>query len=398
MALGGARAPGAHRRRERAGDGGVSRRRNNAGSLRDRENIVIARLNQLNESATRARTARAQKESLYKQIEALGAGAAAETIPAIASNPYVQSVKATLAELQRQKALLSERYGDKHPEMVTVMASIQDANRQLNIELSKAVEAIRHDYESAVLEERTLAQALSDQQAVAADLDRKGVAYTVLEREAQSNRQLYETLLQREKELQVLANSRGNNVRLIERAAMPSAPFDARHPARQLMLGALAGLLRGVRPGVRARLIRRHHQVGRGRHAQAGTALPGPGAGRAAAQRSPVVSATGPGDFGEAIRSLRTSVAFSSEAERQRRAAGHQRAAARRQDHDGVQPGDGAGVRRRQGAARRRRHAPAQRAQRLRPREPASGCPTCSPSARRWRRRSTALASPATCG
>src|SRR5688572_28030631 len=39
----------------------------NAGSLRDRENIVIARLNQVNESATRARTARAQKESLYKQ-------------------------------------------------------------------------------------------------------------------------------------------------------------------------------------------------------------------------------------------------------------------------------------------------------------------------------------------
>ncbi|HET9266658.1 MAG TPA: polysaccharide biosynthesis tyrosine autokinase [Vicinamibacterales bacterium] len=286
----------------------------NAGSLRDRENIVTARLNQLNESATRARTARAQKESLYKQIEALGAAAAAETIPAIASNPSVQGVKATLAELQQKKTLLSERYGDKHPEMVTVMASIQDATKQLNIELSKAVDAIRHDFESAVLEEKTLAQALSDQQAVAADLDRKGVAYTVMEREAQSNRQLYETLLQREKELQVLANSRGNNVRLIDRASIPSAPF-APDIRRSLMLGTLAGLL--VAFGLVFALDSFDDTIKSAEDITRKLGLPCLGLVpdvRPSSDR-PVVSATGSGDFGEAIRSLRTSVAFSSETE-----------------------------------------------------------------------------------
>ena len=286
----------------------------NAGSLRDRENIVTARLNQLNESATRARTARAQKESLYKQIEALGAAAAAETIPAIASNPSVQGVKATLAELQQKKTLLSERYGDKHPEMVTVMASMQDATRQLNTELTKAVEAIRHDYESAVLEEKTLAQALSDQQTVAADLDRKGVAYTVMEREAQSNRQLYETLLQREKELQVLANSRGNNVRLIDRATIPSAPF-APDVRRSLMLGALAGLL--VAFGLVFALDSFDDTIKSAEDITRKLGLPCLGLVPDVRPRSdrPVVSATGSGDFGEAIRSLRTSVAFSSETE-----------------------------------------------------------------------------------
>jgi uncharacterized protein involved in exopolysaccharide biosynthesis len=286
----------------------------NAGSLRDHENIVISRLNQLNESATRARTARAQKQSLYKQIEALGPAAAAETVPAIASNPSVQSIKATLAELQRQKTLLSERYGDKHPEMVTVMASIHDATRQLNVELSKAVEAIRHDYESAVLEEKTLAQALADQQAVAADLDRKGVAYTVMEREAQSNRQLYETLLQREKELQVLANSRGNNVRLIDRAAVPSAPF-APNINRSLMLGGLAGLL--VAFGLVFALDSFDDTIKSAEDITRKLGLPCLGLVPDVRPRSdrPVVSDISSGDFGEAIRSLRTSVAFSSETE-----------------------------------------------------------------------------------
>ena len=260
-----------------------------------------------------ARRARRRSRSTDR-FESLGAATAAETIQVIASNPSVQSVKATLAELQRQKTLLAERYGDKHPEMVTVVASIQDATRQLNLELSKAVEAIRHDYESSVLEEKTLGQALVDQQSVAADLDRKGVAYTVMEREAQSNRQLYETLLQREKELQVLANSRGNNVRLIDRATIPSAPF-APDVRRSLMLGSLAGLL--VAFGLVFALDSFDDTIKSAEDVTRKLGLPCLGMVPDVRPRSdrPVVSDTGSGDFGEAIRSLRTSVAFSSESE-----------------------------------------------------------------------------------
>ena len=67
-------------------------------SLSDPQNIVTSRLNQLNDAATRARTIRAQKESLLRQIETLGAGAA-DSIPAISANTYIQSIKGRLAEL-----------------------------------------------------------------------------------------------------------------------------------------------------------------------------------------------------------------------------------------------------------------------------------------------------------
>ena len=67
----------------------------------------------------------------------------------------------------------------------------------------------------------------------------------MLEREAQSNRQIYEALLQRQNELQIVSNSGGNNVRLMDRAVVPGAPFtpDTR---RNFMLGALAGVLLAV--------------------------------------------------------------------------------------------------------------------------------------------------------
>jgi capsular exopolysaccharide synthesis family protein len=277
-------------------------------SLEDRQNIVIARLNQLNEAATRARTNRAQKESLYTRLGSFGQKATPDSIPEILQNPYIQSLKAQLAELERRKALNSERYGDKHPEMLTVNASIQDATRQLSAEIAKAIEAIRHDYESAMLEEETLADALEEQKALATDLDRKSVTYTVLQRDAQSNRELYQTLLRREKELQVLANSRGNNVRLVERAAVPQAPFSP-NLRRALMLGAIVAFLVAV--GLVLGLdylddtIKTPEDIARlGLPFLA--LIPAARAGR----DRPTLS--GHNDFSEAIRSLRTSIALST--------------------------------------------------------------------------------------
>ena len=137
----------------------------NALSLEERQNIVVARLNQLNDAVTKAKMNLVQKEALYDQINALGADVSADTIPAILQNPYIQTIKTRLAELQREKATLLERYGEKYPDVMKVNVTLQDASRQLQTELAKAIEAIRNDYQSALAEERTLAAALEEQKA-----------------------------------------------------------------------------------------------------------------------------------------------------------------------------------------------------------------------------------------
>ena len=279
----------------------------NALSLEDRQNIVIARLNQLNEAATRARTNRAQKESLYRRLESLGPSTSPDAIPGILQNSYIQTMKSQVSELERRKALLSERYGDKHPEILTINATIDDANRQLRLEMAKAVDSIRHDYESAMLEERTLATALEEQKDIATDLDRKSVAYTVLQRDAESNRELYQTLLRREKELQVLANSRGNNVRIVERAGVPAVPFSP-NMRRSALLAGMVGLLLAL--GIAFGLdhindtIRTPDDVTR----RLGLSFLGLIPAVRGYQDRPVLS--GSSDFSEAIRALRTSLAL----------------------------------------------------------------------------------------
>jgi capsular exopolysaccharide synthesis family protein len=217
------------------------RDRENAMSLDQKNNIVLSRLNALNDSLLKARTARIEKETLYNQVKSL-AGSPADGIPAISQSPQIQAIKTQLADLQSQKAQMSERYGEKHPEMQKVLASLADAQRQLENETAKALQSMRNDYERSVLEERTLSQNLDAAKADVKDLSQKSVSYSVLEREAQSNRTVYEALLQREKELRVSSNSRANNVRVVDHAEVPKAPI-APTGRRTWLLAVAVGLV-----------------------------------------------------------------------------------------------------------------------------------------------------------
>ena len=288
----------------------------NALSLEDRQNIVVSRLNQLNDAVTKAKTNRVQKQSLYDQVRNLSPDAAPDTIPAILQNPYIQTIKTRLAELQREKATMLERYGEKYPDVMKVNASLEDVKVQLQTELKKAIAAIQNDYESARAEERTLAGSLEEQKNAAMDLNRKSVSYTVLERDANSNRQVYETLLQREKELQVMANSRGNNVRITDRAEQPVAPFTPA-PRRDLMLALMAGVSLAL--GLVFVLDYLNDTVKTPDDVTEKLKIPLLGlAPKVRGDQGVLLSQDVPHEFGEAFRSLRTSLIFSTGSEKTR--------------------------------------------------------------------------------
>jgi succinoglycan biosynthesis transport protein ExoP len=201
------------------------RDRQNALSLDDKQNIVLSRLNKLNDDVMTSRTKKAQKEVLYNQIRGIAAGQSPETIPAVAQSMAVQTAKARVIDAQRTRSALAEKYQDKHPSMIKATGDLQEAQRQYEVEISRSVQQIKNDYDTAMLEEQTMARALDAAKADAQDLSKKSVNYNVMEREANSNRQVYESLLQRANELRVSSNSRQNNVRVVDHAEVPKGPM-----------------------------------------------------------------------------------------------------------------------------------------------------------------------------
>ncbi|PYR47342.1 MAG: hypothetical protein DMF89_19190 [Acidobacteria bacterium] len=201
------------------------RERQNALSLDDKQNLVGARLNKLNDDAMMARSRKLQKELLYNQVKAMAAGQPLDSVPAIAQNPTVVGAKNKVQELQRTLTELSARYGEKHPSIQKARTDLAEGQKQYEFEVARAATTIKNDYESAVLEEQTIARGLESAKADAQNLSRLGVDYNVMQRDAQTNRTIYDTLLARQKELTVSSNSRQNNVRVIDHAELPRGPM-----------------------------------------------------------------------------------------------------------------------------------------------------------------------------
>jgi len=283
------------------------REKQNAMSLDDKQNIVTQRLTALNDAMIKARTEKISKESLFNQVKSISGGASPDAIPAIAGSQQVQTLKNKMNELVREKSRLEERYGPKNPQVQANAAQIQDTQRQIDFETTKAVQTIKNDYETAVLQERTLSANLEAAKADAQDLSRKSVGYNVMEREAKSNRQVYESLLQREKELRVSSNSRQNNVRVVDRAEVPKAPL-APTGRRTWMVSMMVGLVLAL--GVAFGLDYMNDTIKTPEDVNRRLKLPFLGlVPSVRGEKHPLLTSSHvPHDFGESFRALRTSL------------------------------------------------------------------------------------------
>src|SRR6185436_5947083 len=147
-------------------------------------------LNALNETVTRQRTERMQKEATYKQLKSVDpASDAADAFPVIAAHPVVIETKTKLTDLLADKTRLSAKYLPNHPEIQKLDIQIKNARETLTAQRARVIETVRNDYDTAVAQERSLSGSLEQQKNEAMELDRKSGNYNVLERQAESDRQ-----------------------------------------------------------------------------------------------------------------------------------------------------------------------------------------------------------------
>jgi polysaccharide biosynthesis transport protein len=215
-------------------------------SLEDRQNIVVQRLNDLNAAVTRARTERIEKEAAWNRIRTIqNDRAALDTHPLVLSNAFIQQLKGELAQLEQQQAQLAERLGDLHPDMVKVKSAISSGQLKLQTEIAKVVQSIRNNFQTAQEQERTLTAALAQQEQLALGLNRQSIEYGALQRNATSNRQILDGLLQRSKETGISGELRAGNIRVVDQAELPRRPSSP-NKRNFFLIGIFAGTLISV--------------------------------------------------------------------------------------------------------------------------------------------------------
>jgi capsular exopolysaccharide synthesis family protein len=291
----------------------MAQHRGAQGSTADgRQNIVISTLTSLTEALAKARNARLEKEAIYRQIEGLDPKTASvDTFPVIAQNLTIQTLRNDLGKMEAERASrLAGGAGQNHPRVRELSTDIGELRNRLTLEIQRAMLTVRNEYRSALATEQSLARSLEEQKQRAAELDQRNVAYIPLERQAESERNVYQTLIQQQKELAIVANSKANNVKLMDAAEVPGAPFTPNH-RRDLLMGLVLGLTLGV--GLAFGIEYLDDTVKTPEDISRRLKLPLLGLVPAVrGQVSPVLSDRVPHDFGEAFRSLRTSLVFTS--------------------------------------------------------------------------------------
>src|SRR3712207_2724374 len=106
---------------------------------------------------------------------------------------------------------MADKLGERHPEMIRMESVIESAQAKIQAEVGKVVQSVRTDYQAALAHEQSLSGVLEQQKGEAMSMNRKAIDYGVLERDVESSKQIYQTLMQRAKETGIAGELKASN-------------------------------------------------------------------------------------------------------------------------------------------------------------------------------------------
>ncbi|MGH9744580.1 MAG: GumC family protein [Candidatus Acidiferrales bacterium] len=207
----------------------------------EKQDITTEKLGDLSKAVTDAQTGLAEKEALYRMAMAGNVDA----LPSAQLNPVLQELLKHKADLDEQYLVAVDQYGPNYPKVLRLGAEQKEVDANLEKARKTLIEGVEQDFNTARNRVELLQLNLDKQKAEANDLAEKLVQYQILQHDAESNKQLYDGLLQKLKEATITAGLRSSNIRVVDPALTPSSPARPQK-ARNIILALLVGLIGGV--------------------------------------------------------------------------------------------------------------------------------------------------------
>jgi uncharacterized protein involved in exopolysaccharide biosynthesis len=213
------------------------------------QSLQQADLAALNAALASARSARIAAEQRWRQTQGTRDFGATEVL----TSPTLQQLNQSRARLMAEYQEKLRIYKPEFPAMQQLQAQIDETERQLQAETANikglvgqnSRVAARSAYEIALNEERALQGRVNQLKSAVLDLRGRSIQYNILQREVDTNRQLYDGLLQRYKEVGVAGGVTSNNLSIVDRAQPPRVPSKPR-PVLNAAIAIVLGLGLGV--------------------------------------------------------------------------------------------------------------------------------------------------------
>ncbi len=199
--------------------------------------LVTANLVQLNRALGDAKAQRLQAQQRWEQAE----GVPATTLPEVLSNSAMQELLQQRAALNADLGQMRQHLQPDHPTVLRASAQLSELDRQARALGESIRNSIRNQYLTAQRQEAAISGQVNALKSDTLSEQDLGVRYNILRREVDTNRQMYESLLQRFKELSAEAGVTNNNITVVDNADVPRRPASPR-PLVNMAMALIVGL------------------------------------------------------------------------------------------------------------------------------------------------------------
>jgi capsular exopolysaccharide synthesis family protein len=207
-------------------------------SLNGNQDVVLERLNKLGDQVQQLHL---ENINLETKLDLIKQGHA-EALPAVIDSKLVQTLKENLDGLLAQHAVMATRYKPSYPPLADLDAKIGRARDAINQEIGDVVADVKSQYAASLKNEEALNTELQQQKDIALHLNDAAVKYLILQRDADTNKELYNAVLKRMKDVEVAADLHASNVSIVDPATVPHSPSSPQK-TRDLLAAAVLGFI-----------------------------------------------------------------------------------------------------------------------------------------------------------
>lgn len=209
--------------------------------------LASTELSDLTNQLSAARDRRIAAESLSYLLKTSKSAdlASLSSVTEISNHPQMRDIRLAVVEAETQVSELSNRYGPKHDKMIQAQAQLKTIQYSAEKLLTQLVKGLDKERQAARQQEASLQKTLAAKKSEYHHLTVKEAKYKALKREVNSNRQLYDLFLNRQKETNATSDFKATNARFSDHAMTPLKPTK---PQKTKIVGiaAVAGMVLAI--------------------------------------------------------------------------------------------------------------------------------------------------------
>jgi polysaccharide biosynthesis transport protein len=214
-------------------------------SIEGKQKLAEQKIQEFNNRYLETRNKRLELDAKINELDKnLGTLKGVANVRSLINNPIIESIYAKVVDLEIELTRLAETYKGKHPKIVQTQTELEKTRKSLAQEIAKEKENLKSERKVLFAREKTLESTLSEFEKEALDTSSKELKYTILQRNVDTSRNLYDLMVSRIKESNILQTANTSNIRLVETAQVPIGPVSP-NKRRNLLLSLVLGIFFG---------------------------------------------------------------------------------------------------------------------------------------------------------